>query len=214
MRKLFFLIALFSLLGFNFAYQENKEDITDNYKDAVFITDDDLIKFIPQNEAFWKLQNKGIKNNDIKLKSNTQNPGNQSPFEQSGLLITEKALLNVNAQFQTNNDFNPCAVPDCFYAKGPIIRNCLPNGGPCLGFDINKMRLILVFKQGRFKSFSSKIEVLQNGKKLTLASEKVKFSNNYLGFSTLIDKNMGSELTLNLEINGIKQLPIPISRAQ
>lgn len=211
MRKLFFLIALFSLLGFNFAYQENKEDITDNYKDAVFIIDDDLIKFIPQNEAFLKLQNKGIKNDAIGLKSNTQTLGNQSPFEQSGILITEKALLN--SQFQTN-DFNPCIVPDCFYVKAPIIRNCLPNGGPCLGFDINKMRLILVFKQGRFKSFSSKIEVLQNGKKLTLTSEKVKFSNNYLGFSTLIDKNMGSELTLNLEINGIKQLPIPISRAQ
>lgn len=211
MKKVFFFLTLFSLLGFNSACQEKKEKKVDNFKDAVFITDDDLIKFIPQNEAFWKLQNKGIKNGSIKLKSNTQNLENQSPFEQSGLLITEKALFN--SQIQAI-DFNPCLVPDCFYFKAPIIRNCMPAGGTCLGLDWGQTRLILVVQKGRFKSFSSKIEVLQNGKKLTLANKIIKFPNGFIGYSTQIDKSMGPEVSLNVRINGIDQFPISISRAQ
>ncbi len=158
------------------------------FKNAAFLTNNDLIRFIELNEAFQ---------DSVNLKSKSIQP------------------LNINTlNKSTSNDFNlDLCPPLCPNLRAKVPGNCRPKGGPCAEIDWKAMRLVLLgprinpYPNAKFNLIDN-----ANGNIVSSTSKVVKIKNVASGYILSLPKTAGGNFGLIVNLDGKTFAPLQINR--
>lgn len=158
-----------------------------SFKNAAFLTNNDLIRFIELNEAYQD-----------SIKSKTISQG----------MLNNKGLNQSNT-----TDFDlKFTCPQCEALRAVVQGNCKPNGGPCLILNIETLRLIVLGPRTNPLPIAN-FSLLDNANGNTLFNTNKPFRlRNASGYEINLQSVAGRSFYMQVDLNGRLSLPLQINR--
>lgn len=158
------------------------------FKNAAFLTNDDLIHFIELNETYQ---------DSIKLKTNSIGISNNKGLNESN-----------TAEFDLN-----IICPQCEALRAKVQGNCKPKGGPCLELTREKLRIIVVGPRTNPYP-NAKFSLIDNatGSIISSTNKSTKLRNVASRYTLNLPNTGGKSLGLQVDLDGKLLAPLQINR--